>query len=186
MAEHRADELPLYLDDDGPARPTVVGPRVTARDVAGKVGQWVTEIVEGDGEMAPPKSLDLSGESAKDDTIVIHRVLGEPDALLADFDRRWGLQPTRTRAALGTLALRPADDGSGPTRSLRGQMHLRVSFLPVPVELEVTPWHTYGVVLTLRPDRRGGAAIAWHRRRGWFAAGHRILDQMRRTLESSR
>lgn len=187
VGEHPADELPMYLDDDRPARPAAAAPRVTARDVAGKVGQWVTEIVEGDGEMAPPKSLDLTDEGTKDDTIVIHRVLGSPAALLAAFDQRWGLQPTRSRVALGTLALRPPDDaGRGPTRTLGGQMHLRVSFLAVPVELEVTPWHTYGIVLTLRPDKRNGAAVAWHRRRAWFAAGHRILDQMRLTLEATR
>ncbi len=189
VGERPADELPLYLElDDRPRRPEPAPPRVTARDVAAKVGQWVTEVVEGDGQMAPPKSLDVGGEGAKDDSIVIHRVLGEPRLLLQAFDRRWGLQPSRTRVALGTLALHPDGDdaGVGPSRALRGRLHLRVSFLAVPVELEVTPWHTYGLVLTLRPDRRGSTAIGWHRRRAWFAAGHRILDQMRRVLEASR
>lgn len=185
VPERPDDELPSYLVDPGPRRPTVVAPRVTARDVATKVGQWVNEIVEGDGALAPPTSLDTHGEGAKDDVVVIHRVLGEPHTLLAAFDRRWGGQPSRTRDALGTLELQPDDDGASAwSRAVPGRLHLRISFLPVPVELEATPWHTYGLVLSLRPVRHGAATIGWHRRWAWFTAGHRVLDQMRRTLEA--
>lgn len=192
VAEHPVPELPSYLGDDRPARPAPAAPRVTARDVANRVGTWVTEIVEGDGELAPSTSLDTHADATKDDVIVVHRVLGPPPALLDAFDRRWGTQPSRLRTATGTLDLRPADevDGSGAgargaaTRLLAGRLSLRLSLRTVPVELEVVPWHTYGLVLTLRPVR-GAAAVRRHRRWVWFSTGHRALDQMRRALEGA-
>lgn len=184
VPEHPLDELPLYLDDDGPRRPGAPPAKYTARDVAVRVSHWVGDLVDGDGSMAPPTNLD-AGEGAKDDVVVIHRVLGDPRVLLAAFDERWGVQPSRTRGAWGTLALRPQVAPAGWQRTLPGHLHLRISFAGVPVELEVTPWHTYGLVLCLRPVRHVKGAIGWHRRWAWFAAGHRILDQMRRTLETA-
>lgn len=186
VAHRPDDELPSYLDAGEAARPTAVPVRVTARDVAGKVGQWVTEIVEGDGTMAPTMPLDQGGEGPKDDALVVHRVLGEPARLLAAFDRRWGAAPCRLRGAVGTLSLEAAPPADGPVRRVRGEMRLRLALVPMPVELEVVPWHTYGLVLSLRPDRRGSSAVPRHRRWSWFTASHRILDQMRRTLEAER
>lgn len=186
VADDRADELPLYLAEGEAARPEAVGPRVTARDVAAKVGQWMTEIVEGDGTMAPTMALDQGGEGAKDDALVVHRVLGDPARLLPAFDRRWGAGTVRLRGAVGTLVLHPDPDPHGPVRRLRGEMRLRLSVTAMPCELEVLPWHTYGLVLSLRPDRRGSSAVPRHRRWRWFTASHRILDQMRRALEGDR
>ena len=182
VAERPVDELPSYLDLNDDRRAPAEPPRYTARDVAARVGAWVGDLVDGDGSMAPPSRFE-SDEGAKDDLIVVHRVLGNPVALVAAFDKRWGAGPSQMRAALGTLRLGPDEGGSWP-RTLRGHLHLRMSFVPVPVELEIVPWHTYGLVLTLRPVRHLMARIGWHRRWTWFGASHRILDNVRRELEA--
>ena len=185
VPEHPLEELPLYLEDGAARRPGPPAPKVTARDVASRVSAWVGDLVDGDGSMAAPSSLDPMMESAKDDVVVIHRVLGDPAALLTAFDGRWGREPSRLGVALGTLQLDRATAVTAGRRALPGQLRLRWSFRPLPVELEAVPWHTYGLVISLRPARHGTTALGWHRRWAWFAAGHRLLDQMRRTLEAT-
>jgi hypothetical protein len=156
------------------------------RDAVARAAAKVGELVDGDGELAPASAVTTDGRDI-DDVLVEHRVLGDQRVLLQAFDARWGAQPSRTRVALGTLQLRPADPvGNDPcSRVLRGHLHLRISFVRIPVELEVEPWHTYGLVLHLRPVRHSAGHIGWHRRWAWFATGHRLLDQMRRTMEDA-
>ena len=190
VPERPLDELPPYVDIDldvhHPRRATLAPPRYTARDVAVKVSTWVGEVVDGDGSMAPPSSF-AGEQSAKDDLTVIHRVLGRPAVMLDAFDDRWGRAPSTVRVALGTLRLRPdttAARRASLSRAVPGQLRLRTSFVPIPVELEIMPWQTYGLVLTLRPVRHVVSHIGWHRRWAWFSAGHRALDAMRRPLEA--
>lgn len=174
-------ELPSYLGDErdeaaGRERPGV-------REVVARAAARVGELVDGDGELAPAATI-IADPRDVDDVVVVQRVLGDPAVLRERFDRRWGAQPSRTRAALGTLYLRP-DDGAGRARVLHGRFTLRTALMAVPVTLTLDPWQTYGVVLQLQPERARSHRMGRARRWAWFRAGHAVLDQMRRALEAS-
>ena len=81
----------------------------------------------------------------------------------------------------GTLTL--SVDSAGRSRSdasqlraIAGRLHLWLSPVPLPVELDLVPWGRWRTMITLHPDRRFGWSVGAHRRSRYFATGHAAMD----------
>jgi hypothetical protein len=61
-------------------------------------------------------------------------------------------------------------------RAVPGRLHLWLSPVPLPVELDLVPWGRWRTMVTLHPDRRFGWSVGAHRRSRYFAAGHAAMD----------
>jgi hypothetical protein len=178
-------ELPMYTDRPAPPVPVPHAPGAFAR-AAHTVATWVEDAIDGDSpEFSAPTTLDT--RPPRDNLLVVHRLLGNPDRLLVEFTHFWGRTGGRLRSPLGTLrAVRVDAAEAGPMALLRGQVRLHTSFVPIPVELEIERWGTVGLVVFLRPVRHLVAHIGPHRRWAWFVVGHSVLEQIRRAIEQPR
>lgn len=202
-------ELPFYLDDpvdDGASqavapvrvRDTVVQVGHLAGHAADAMAAWLAEAskapyVYAPSSPAPPADSLAQAAAARHNVLVVHRVVGPPAALLADVDA-WFARSRRTKVVSGAFrwsgeagsgtAPQPGG-GSRPAEQLRrldGRFRARWWPVAVALELDVQAWSTIGLVLTLRPLRRGKARLRRFRRRAWFAGGHDLLDRLRASL----
>jgi len=181
------EELPLYLtggDGDGGAADREGGDDGERRHVAARVPQGLVSLGRAahglqerfatpTGATMPPGGY----ETRRSVVIQISRhLVMTPAEAIAAFDE-WRPSGTLTATSRGSLHLGPPLP-AGPTRlrAAPGRLGLRLSPVPIAVELELVGWGDWRAVLTLRPERRLGWPVGPHRRSRYFAAGHATMD----------
>ena len=184
------DELPSYLvephserhgnedADAGDRRPAVPHGLV----VLGRAAHELSERLA-----LPPSGSSPPGgyETRRNVVIQITRhLVMAPGEAAAAFDE-WLASGGLTATPRGSLRLTsPLPPGPSRLRVVPGRLALRLSPVPLPVELELVGWGEWRAALTLHPVRRFGWAVAPHRRTRYFAAGHATMDLIVRHLRS--
>src|SRR5262245_48643769 len=191
-ATTRTDDLPLYLGevDTSPADRQAAGApgrRPALPHGLAAIGRAAHDLSE---RMAVPASASpapVAYETLRGVVIHItrHLVIAPDDAVVAYDD--W--LPSALAAPIGTQqgSLRlgsPIPPGPSRLRAVPGRLGLRLSAVPLPVELELVAWGEWRTVLTLHPDRRFGWKVGPHRRSRYFAAGHATMDLIVRRLRT--
>jgi len=182
------DPLPLYVLDER------VEDEQAHRDPAGRrplphgvVQQGVIAVSRAAHELSerlaavPSTSSSLGGvESLRGVVIHITRhLVMAPDDVVRAFDRWLSVTGGRVTTPYGSLRLSvPGPAGPPRLRVVPGRLSLRLSPVPLPVELEVMPWGHWRSVVVLHPDRRFGRAVGPHRRARYFTAGHATMDDL--------
>ncbi|HET9600927.1 MAG TPA: hypothetical protein VFP08_05030 [Acidimicrobiales bacterium] len=176
----RDDELPLYVGnevDDGEvdetraarAHPTAL----TRLAAAGRMARELSEHMAG-GEPPPPAGEPVLRGSVLH--ITRHLPMAAP-AASGLFDRWLASSSGAIDTRYGHLRLsEPVPPGRGRLRVLPGRLSLRMSAVPLSVELELLSWGAWRSALTLVPGRRFGWAVGPHRRSRWFSSGHAVMD----------
>ena len=185
--EPEGGTLPLYVIDPD------AGPEETGSpDVEAPKHQHLTDAVQeswGAGRCAAP-ALGAAGGSGGTHrrnrvrdvaglviAITRHLVMAPSDTVRACSTA--APPPLRTdRDAAGTLTLSTDSAGRGRTdraqlRAVAGRLHLWLSPLPLPVELDLVPWGRWRTMITLHPDRRFRWSVGPHRRRATSPPGMR-------------
>ena len=187
MAEVPAgtEELPPYLveadvpqHDAGDRRPAVPHGLVVLGRAAHELSQRLA---------SPPSGSSPPGGYETRRNVVIHitrHLVMAPSEAAAAFDE-WLATGALTATPRGSLRLAgPVPPGPSRLRVVPGRLALRLSSVPLPVELELVGWGEWRAALTLHPVRRFGWAVAPHRRTRYFAAGHATMDLIVRRLRT--
>jgi polyisoprenoid-binding protein YceI len=116
---------------------------------------------------SPPGGSSPPGGYETRRSVVIHitrHLVMAPAEAAAAFDE-WLATGALTATSRGSLRL-ASPDPPGPSRlrAVPGRLALRLSPVPLPVELELVGWGEWRAALTLHPVRRFGWAVAPHRR----------------------
>jgi hypothetical protein len=197
--EPEGGTLPLYvidpdLEPEAPSPPAAESPRHqhladAVHDSWAALGRAAQQL--SDRLAAPSAAIGGTGyETAHGLVIAIarHLVMAPGDAVRA-FDALLPrlAEPIVTRR--GTLTLSVDSVGRGrPDRSqlraIGGRLHLWLSPVPLPVEMDLVPWGRWRTMITLHPDRRFAWSVGPHRRSRYFAAGHAAMDAVIEELRS--
>jgi hypothetical protein len=191
--------LPLYVVDPGaepeePGSPVVEAPKPphltdAVQDGWAALGRAAHQL--SDRLAAPAAPIGGTGfETSRGLVIAItrHLVMAPSDTVRA-FD---ALLPRLSEPIVtprGTLTLSTDSAGRGRTdraqlRAVAGRLHLWLSPLALPVELDLVPWGRWRTMITLHPDRRFRWSVGAHRRSRYFAAGHAAMDAVIEQLRS--
>jgi hypothetical protein len=187
------DELPPYLaepdgqrhGDDGDAGAGAGDRRLAVPHGLVVLGRAAHELSE--RLATPPSGSSPAGGYETRRSVVIqitrHLVMA-PSGAAAAFDE-WLATGALTATPRGSLRLTsPIAPGPSRLRAVPGRLALRLSPVPLPVELELVGWGEWRAALTLHPVRRFGWAVAPHRRTRYFAAGHATMDLIVRRLRT--
>jgi hypothetical protein len=183
-ATTRTDDLPLYLGEaDAPTAdreaPDEPGRRPGLPHGLVAIGRAAHELSERLAVPAGVSSAPVAYETLRGVVIHItrHLVIAPKDAVAAFDDWLRSALATPVGTPQGSLRLGPAiAPGPSRLRAVPGRLGLRLSAVPLPVELELVAWGEWRTVLTLHPDRRFGWKVGPHRRSRYFAAGHATMD----------
>ena len=136
---------------------------------------------------SPPGGSSPPGGYETRRSVVIHitrHLVMAPAEAAAAFDE-WLATGALTATPRGSLRLAsPVPPGPSRLRAVPGRLALRLSPVPLPVELELVGWGEWRAALTLHPVRRFGWTVAPHRRTRYFAAGHATMDLIVRRLRT--
>ena len=185
------DELPSYLVE--PDSPRHGNEDADAGDRRPAVPHGLVVLGRAAHELSERLALPPSGSSPPGG-YETRRKRRHPDhAAPGHGADRWPQRPSTSgwRAARltatprGSLRLTaPVPPGPSRLRVVPGRLALRLSPVPLPVELELVGWGEWRAALTLHPVRRFGWAVAPHRRTRYFAAGHATMDLIVRRLRT--
>jgi hypothetical protein len=184
--------LPLYVEErpprrGTPARAETASVVATLRSVGRSAAATADRLIADGG--ATGTVVVSSGEEIRHvhGYSVTRHVLARPEAVVAAFDRWMASTGGHVLTEVGRLhpSPRPAPVQPHVLRVVPATLRLRGSLAPVPVELELVPWGTYRAALHLNLARRLVRTMGWHRRDSYFAAGHSVLELVRRWIEAS-
>jgi hypothetical protein len=197
--EPEGGALPLYVVEPG-VEPDEPDPSAVEAPRHQHVTDAVHESWAALGRAAQQLSDRLAAQSAPDGgtgfetthglviAIARHLVMAPGDAVRA-FDALLPRLVDPIVTPRGTLTLSVDSAGRRRTdvsqlRAIAGRLHLWLSPIPLPVELDLVPWGRWRTMITLHPDRRFGWSIGPHRRSRYFAAGHAAMDALIDDLRS--
>ena len=180
--------MPLYVGDevdDGQldeARAAEAHPAALTRLAA--VGRMARELSEHMAGGEPPPPAGEPGLRGSVLHITRHLPIAAP-AASGLFDRWLASSTGAIDTRHGHLRLsEPVPPGRGRLRVVPGRLSLRMSAVPLSVELELLSWGAWRSALTLVPGRRFGWAVGPHRRSRWFSSGHAVMDVLVRDLRA--
>jgi hypothetical protein len=190
-AEPEGATLPLYVvapgtvrDEDreqtpgAPRHQHLTGAVHESWLALGRAGQQLSD------RLATPAAPNTGGGFEPSRGVVIaiarHLVMAPGDAVCA-FDAVLPHLAEPIVTPRGTLALSLDSAGRGRSdasqvRAVAGRLHLWLSPVPLPVELDLVPWGRWRTMITLHPDRCFGWSVGAHRRSRYFVAGHAVMD----------